>query len=74
MADKTRTYQVDKLKITINRAECISCMSCTMVAPKTFDMDETMISVVKDTGPYDSPKTIEEAAASCPTSAIKIEK
>ncbi|MFA5932538.1 MAG: ferredoxin [Microgenomates group bacterium] len=74
MADKTKTYQVDKLKIVINRAECISCSSCVFMAPKTFELDGESISVVKEEGPYDSEKTIEEAAASCPTSAIKISK
>jgi ferredoxin len=74
MADKTKTYQAGDLKITINRSACISCSSCVFMAEKTFELDEEMISMVKPNGPYDDEKTIKEAAASCPTSAIKVSK
>ncbi|MDD2822501.1 MAG: ferredoxin [Candidatus Daviesbacteria bacterium] len=74
MSDKTKTYQAGDVKISIKRPECISCSSCVFMAPKTFELDGESISVVKEEGPYDDAKTIEEAAASCPTTAIVVEK
>lgn len=66
-----KTYQVGSLTIEIDRSKCISCASCTFVAPKTFELDDQMISVVKEDS-KDSPKVIEEGALSCPTQAIVI--
>lgn len=66
-----KTYQVGDLEIDIDRVNCISCASCTFIAPNTFELDEQMISVVKEDS-KDSLKIIKEAVASCPTVAIVI--
>lgn len=58
--------------IKINRKTCISCSTCVCIAPKTFELDNKMIAIVKD-GPLDNLKTIQDAADSCAVSAITIE-
>ncbi|MDO8570395.1 MAG: ferredoxin [Candidatus Daviesbacteria bacterium] len=59
-------------KITINRKTCISCGTCVAIAPKTFELDDKMIAVVKS-GLLDNIKTIQDAASSCAVSAITVE-
>lgn len=72
MAKQTEaTYQSGKLTIKINRKTCISCGSCTVIAPKTFELDRGCISIVKPE-PHDKEKLILEAAESCPVEAIII--
>jgi ferredoxin len=62
----------DKLKITVNRDECIGDGACCNDAPDTFEMDDENIAVVKD--PVgDDRETIVEAARNCPTDAIMVE-
>lgn len=73
MAAKKITYQVDTVKITIDRSGCISCGLCTEIAPKTFELDKEMICVVKKNGPYDTLEKIKEAASSCAVGAIVLE-
>lgn len=65
------TYQSGKLAIKINRKACISCGACTVSAPKTFELDNECISVVKGES-NDNPKTILEAAQNCPVEVIKV--
>lgn len=64
-----KTYQVGDLIIEIDRTNCISCGSCTFIAPDTFELDKQMISVVK-VDSKDSLQIIKDAASSCPTQAI----
>lgn len=70
-----RVYQVGKLKITIDRSKCISCGTCTALAPKTLELDDDLIAVVKEKNgtPYDSEKTIKELPDSCAGGAITVE-
>lgn len=63
----------DQPKITINRKKCISCGSCTIIAPQTFELDKDLIGTVKEGGPLDNLKTIQEAADGCPGRAITLE-
>lgn len=58
--------------IKINRKTCISCSTCVCIAPKTFELDKSMIAVVKS-GPLDNIKKIQEAADSCAVCAITVE-
>lgn len=69
-----KTYKVGNLIIKIDRSRCISCAACTSVAPKTFELDDELISVVKNEGPYDDESSIREAEAGCAGGAIVIEK
>lgn len=60
-------------KIKVDRKLCISCGLCAEIAPKTFELDKDMISIVK-AEPYDSLDKIKEAVSSCATGAITIEE
>ncbi len=70
MADKLKTYQVGNIKITIDRSKCISCGLCSEIAPKTFELDDKMICIVKSEGPYDNLNKIKEAIESCAVQAL----
>lgn len=70
MADKIRKYQVGDKTISIDRTKCISCGLCVELAPKTFDLDKDMISVVKNEGHYDDLKKIGEAIDACAVGAM----
>lgn len=74
MADKNvKTYQTKKgLVIKVDRVKCISCGTCSALAPKTFELDSEMISVVKE-GSLDSLNDIQQAVLSCPVEAISVE-
>lgn len=69
--NKIITYQTEDLIIEIDTSKCISCGTCAAIAPKTFELGETMISQIKP-GPNDDKKTTTEAAQSCMAGAIKI--
>jgi len=62
---------VDKLKIEIDRDECIGDGICADEAPNTFEMDDDEKAVVKE-GSTDSHECILGAAENCPTDAIRI--
>ncbi len=63
---------IEKLKITIDRDECIGDSLCCNEAPETFEMDDEDKAVVLETS-TDDRDTILEAARSCPVDAITIE-
>lgn len=63
---------IDKLKITIIRDECIGDGACCDDAPTTFELDDDGIATCKATS-TDSRDTILEAARNCPTDAIVVE-
>lgn len=72
-----RVYKRDGLKYTIkiDRKACIGATTCTAVAPKTFEMDDQNIAVVKEgtAADLDDLDTILAAAQACPVFAIIIE-
>jgi ferredoxin len=84
--DDIKIYKVGNLTIKIDRSKCLSCGSCTAVAPNTFEIDDELISTVKAQGPldqrsqgsgrspgsYDEPEKIKEAAEGCSGGAITI--
>ena len=63
---------IDDLKITIDRDECIGDGACVNEAPETFELDDEDKAIVKD-GSTDSKDAILEAARSCPTECITVE-
>ena len=63
---------IDKLKITIDRDECIGDGACVNEAPETFELDDEEKAILKE-GSTDSSDAILEAAKSCPTECIFIE-
>ena len=63
---------IDKLKIEINRDECIGDGACCNEAPETFELDDDSIAIIKD-GSTDTREAILEAARACPTEVITVE-
>ena len=57
------------MKIEVDRELCISVAACLVVAPKTFELDDEGIAVVKK-GQHENKETILQAAKSCPVNAI----
>lgn len=57
------------MKIEIDREACISVATCIQVAPKTFELDDEGIAIIKDAN-GDDKETILQAAKSCPVNAI----
>ena len=62
---------IDKLKITIIRDECIGDGACCDDAPNTFALDDDGIAIVKSDS-TDDLDTIMTAGKNCPTDAIVI--
>lgn len=62
---------VDKLKICIDREQCIGDSACVNVAPETFDMDDDDLAFVKE-GSTDERSVIVDAANACPIDIISI--
>lgn len=63
--------EIEKLKITVDRDECIGDGLCANEAPETFEMDDDSKAIVLDAS-SESRDAIVEAAKSCPVDAIKI--
>ncbi len=55
----------------IDKDKCIGCGLCESIAPKVFKMKGDKASVIN---PKACDKACEDAAASCPTQAIILEK
>lgn len=72
--DNIRVYPVGKIKVTIDRSKCISCGTCTALAPNTLELDDDLIAVVKEKNgtPYDNEKTMKELPDSCAGGAITV--
>ena len=72
-----------KMKVTIDRNECISCGSCAQICPDVFKMDvDGKASITEqfedgDPGrgdiPGDAIKCTEDAALSCPVNVITVD-
>jgi len=65
MADK-------KLKICIDRDQCIGDGMCVNEAPETFELDDEMKAIVLD-GPGDEVQYVIDAARACPLDIITVE-
>lgn len=62
------------MKAKVDRDTCIGCELCTSISPEVFEMDDEQIAVVtKDPVPAEFESETQQAADSCPTSAIIIE-
>jgi ferredoxin len=62
------------MRAVIDKDACISCGLCPSLCPEVFDMeDDGKAGVIVDTVPGDAEPAAQEAASSCPTSAIIIE-
>lgn len=63
----------DNIEIRIIRDQCISAATCVVYAPKTFDLDEDGIAIIKDEE-WDQFEKLLAAAESCPVLAIEVYK
>ena len=60
-------------KIVVDRSACIGARSCTLVAGKTFQMDdENLAFVTRDASQYEDDDTILKGAEACPVLAIHL--
>jgi ferredoxin len=57
-------------KIVVDRAACIGAVTCVVIAPQAFEMDDENIAVVKADALNVDDATLIMAAQSCPTAAI----
>lgn len=60
-----------KLKICIDREQCIGDGICVDEAPDTFDLDDDRIVILRE-GPWDDQEYIVAAAESCPLGIIAL--
>lgn len=67
-----QTYKVGKVTVAVDRSKCISCATCTIIAPEIFELDEDLICRVKDNPKSDNVKLIKEAVDNCASEALKI--
>ena len=63
---------IEKLKICVNREECIGDGACVDEAPGTFELDDDSKAIVVDAS-ADSRDQILDAARACPVDAIIVE-
>lgn len=61
--------ETDTLNIELDQEKCISCGTCSVMAPKTFGQDGNYVTKLKE-NPKDPSNKILEAAQSCATEAI----
>ena len=62
------------MKVRVDRDSCIGCGVCVALAQDYFKLDEDgkSVAIKEDVAPGDEEK-VRNAAASCPTQAIKTE-
>ncbi|MCL5783767.1 MAG: ferredoxin [Patescibacteria group bacterium] len=68
---KIEDYKREKLTIQIDTEACISCGSCTVVAPNTFELDENLKCQIKP-DPIDSTEDVVSAGQNCAVGAITL--
>ena len=61
------------LEVRVQRALCIATKSCINSAPRTFQLDPTMVATVVDPEGDPEPDVV-NAAECCPTGAISVFK
>ena len=61
------------MKAIVNAATCIGCGLCTSICPEVFVMEGDLAIVKGDAIPAEAVSSCQEAADSCPVTAITIE-
>ena len=62
------------MKVKVNKDACIGCGACHQICDKVFDFNDEGFAYTKlETVPSELQEEVQEAADSCPTSAIEIE-
>ncbi len=80
MCDRKHLGEISKMKVSIDRANCISCGTCEETCPEVFKLDEeTLSSIVlkyrkgepgKGEVGDDLTSCVESARDACPVSVI----
>ena len=66
--------EADKMKVTVNRDQCIGCGACAALASTVFEIDDEGVSkVIVDEIAEEDEESVQDAIDSCPTSAIEEE-
>lgn len=60
------------MKAFVDESLCIGCGLCTSICPEVFTMNDDNVAVASDVVPAGSEEKAQEAADSCPVSAISI--
>ena len=74
--EKKESRRKDMKKIIVDKNKCIGCGACEGFEPDVFELnDEGLAEAIKEN--YDELDTevkenVDDAAANCPTSAIKV--
>lgn len=62
------------MKAKVSKDACIGCGACQAIAPNVFELgDEGLAEVITDEIKKEIEDDVQDAADSCPTSAIEIE-
>lgn len=59
-------------KVTVDKKACIGAATCVVLAPNAFELDSENIASLKTTALLHTDQELIDAAASCPTQAIKL--
>lgn len=62
----------DGIKVTIDKDLCIGAATCTIIADKTFKLNDEQKAVIVDIN-AENLETVIQAAQSCPVDAITVE-
>lgn len=68
---KVKEFKLSEVIIKIDQDACISCGTCEVFAPHTFEFDKNLKTQVKE-GTPDSKQKIIEAAQSCAVESITV--
>ncbi len=58
--------------VTVDKKACIGAATCVVLAPNAFELDSDNIASLKTTALTHTDQELINAAASCPTQAIKL--
>lgn len=59
-------------KIIVDQEKCIGCNTCALIAPETFELDETIYKAHVKKQPAEINDLIQTAIDSCPVNAISM--
>jgi len=60
------------VKVEIDRKTCMGCGTCTVLAPKAFELGEDNLSKVKPTWVEEEDETLISTTGACPTASITV--
>ena len=73
-ADKNKIEKGSEMKVTVDKDLCIGCGVCEGICPEVFSLaNEPYAEVLLDPIPEEYQELCRQAAADCPTEAIKVE-